>query len=94
MTTTTIPEPNITNLVDAFTYSNTVTGGTGLNYLLIGIWIILFLISKGMGSDKGIVTASFVCALIAFALATAGFVSFSFVLVFGLLTAMGALLSI
>jgi hypothetical protein len=78
MTTTTlstIPAPNITDVVKFAEYANIATGNVFWNYLLLAIWITLFFAIKGFRTEVAFVSASFICAILSLILAILGLIN-------------------
>ena len=84
----TFPIPNVTGYVDLFTYSNEVTNNMfGLGILMI-IFVVSFVVSKNLPTEKAFSMACFTTTMTSYFLAILQLVSGEIILIMTLLTAL------
>lgn len=71
------PAPNATNLVELFSYANTVTGGVFWNLILMGIFVVVYIALSSVKQSRtsnNFAGASFLTAVVALFMFVLGFI--------------------
>ena len=83
---------NTTNLslsnspTDIIVWANDNTQGVLFGGFVIALWFVFFLILKKYSFERAFVTSSFLCFLISIFFVNSGFVTFHYLIVFGVMT--------
>lgn len=82
---------NVTSFNAAISYVNAITGDAFVTLLCIATWIVIFISLKSYRTAKALSAASFVSVIISGMFWILGYVTYYLVVVFAVLTIVGAL---
>ena len=94
ITWTAYPDANVTGFYDALVYYNTVTSDTFVSLMLIGIYMVLIMVFGRFGMKKSFMVSSFAMFVMSAALRMAGLVGDPIILLFGICSAIGMLMTV